>query len=361
MGLPSKKQLHKHKRGTRKALDTLDAMDEVKNDKGDDPGVEKLVKTKKTKKETSSEKKKNKSKKSAKKNTKATEIKRSAEHYDPTGAQGNDPGTITEAQLSQKEPDEEAPKSIDLSDLEEMPKTKANDKDQESIDPEDLEAASSIKTSDAEAQPVSADSKSDSGADMVESKMNLGEQLESNAPMKDNVKVVKVEDDVMLSSDSDDDEFEDTQKDKYLTFRIGDESFGFAIQYVTEIIVIHKITEVPDTPSFVRGVINLRGKVIPVIDVRHRFGLELREYDDRTCIIVVDYEETAVGLIVDTVNEVVDIPEDQIDPPPRARSGIDSSYIWGMGKIGKQVNILLNLGKVLFVEEILAKRRKLDD
>jgi purine-binding chemotaxis protein CheW len=158
-----------------------------------------------------------------------------------------------------------------------------------------------------------------------------------------------------------DEDFEDTQKDKYLTFRIGDESFGFAIKYVTEIIVIHKITEVPDTPAFVRGVINLRGKVIPVIDVRHRFNMELREYDERTCIIVMEYEETSVGLIVDTVNEVADIPEDHIDPPPRTHSGIESSYILGMGKIGKEVNILLNLEKVLFVDEILAKRRILEE
>ncbi|MBU2513008.1 chemotaxis protein CheW [bacterium] len=154
---------------------------------------------------------------------------------------------------------------------------------------------------------------------------------------------------------------EDTQKDKYLSFRIGDETYGVSIEYVTEIIVIQKITEVPDTPPFVKGVINLRGKVIPVIDIRHRFGMKSRDYDERTCIIVVDYTETAVGMIVDTVNEVVDIPESQVDQTPRTHSGTESTYIQGMGKIGKKVMIILNLEKVLFAEELLKRQKALQD
>jgi purine-binding chemotaxis protein CheW len=97
--------------------------------------------------------------------------------------------------------------------------------------------------------------------------------------------------------------------------------------------------------------------VIPVIDVRHRFGLELKDYDERTCIIVVDQSDTSVGLIVDRVKEVVDIPENQIDPPPRTHSGIETGYIQGMGKIGKQVTILLDLEKVLFVDELKSARQ----
>ena len=124
-----------------------------------------------------------------------------------------------------------------------------------------------------------------------------------------------------------------------------------ACQVMTEIIVMQKITEVPNTASFIRGVINLRGKVIPVIDVRERFHLETRQYDDRTCIVVVDVSEIAVGLIVDTVNEVIDIPEDRVDPPPATHAGIESNYISGMGKVGKTVKILLDVKNVLNLTE----------
>lgn len=147
------------------------------------------------------------------------------------------------------------------------------------------------------------------------------------------------------------DEDEDTQKGKFLTFHIDKEDFGIEIRYVTEIIGIQKITEVPDMPDFVKGVINLRGKVIPVMDVRRRFKLPLRDYDDRTCIIVVNMDDTAVGLVVDKVNEVADIPDTQIEPPPR--SGRSSSrYIQGLGKIGEEVKILLDVNSLLYDEEI---------
>ncbi|HKL27331.1 MAG TPA: chemotaxis protein CheW, partial [Desulfuromonadales bacterium] len=97
---------------------------------------------------------------------------------------------------------------------------------------------------------------------------------------------------------------EDTQKGKYLTFHLGKEDFGIEIRHVTEIIGIQKITEVPDMPDFVRGVINLRGQVIPVMDVRTRFRMQHRDYDERTCIVVVNVAEKTVGLVVDKVNEV---------------------------------------------------------
>lgn len=145
---------------------------------------------------------------------------------------------------------------------------------------------------------------------------------------------------------------EDTQEGKYLTFHMFKEDYGIEIRFVTEIIGIQRITEVPDMPGFIKGVINLRGKVIPVMDVRARFNLPVREYDDRTCIIVVQLNTTSVGLVVDKVNEVVDIPPQNIEPAPRTNAGNSTEYIQGMGKMGGQVKILLNVGKLLYDSEI---------
>jgi len=144
---------------------------------------------------------------------------------------------------------------------------------------------------------------------------------------------------------------EDTQKDKYLTFHLAGEDYGIEIRHVTEIIGIQKITEVPDMPHYVRGVINLRGKVIPVMDVRLRFNIPERDYDDRTCIIVVYVNGTSVGLVVDEVSEVVDIPANNIEPPP-ASGGGGGHYIQGMGKIGDKVKILLDVNRLLFTDEM---------
>ncbi len=149
-----------------------------------------------------------------------------------------------------------------------------------------------------------------------------------------------------------DNEAEDAQKDKYLTFNIGNEDYGIEICYVTEIVVMQEITQVPDMPEFIKGVINLRGNVISVMDMRSRFHLDDKEYDDRTCIIVVDVNEMQIGLIVDSVKEVVDIPAAQIDPPPATHSGITTSYVQGMGKIDGNVKILLNVEKILYEEEL---------
>ncbi len=147
-------------------------------------------------------------------------------------------------------------------------------------------------------------------------------------------------------------ENEDTLENKFLTFSIGSEEYGIEIRYVTEIIGIQKITVLPDMPSYVRGVINLRGKVIPVIDVRARFGIEERDYDERTSIIVVHLNDMSVGLIVDTVSEVMDIPQSDVEPPPRVSRGAGSRYIHGMGKVGEEVKILLDISKLLFDEEL---------
>lgn len=150
-----------------------------------------------------------------------------------------------------------------------------------------------------------------------------------------------------------DEEEEDTLANKYLLFNLGRESYGIGIANVTDIIEMQKITDVPDMPKFVRGVINLRGKVIPVIDLRIRFGLEEREYDDRTCIIIVHIHGASLGFIVDTVSEVHEILPKNIDPPPSFKGGgLKERYISGLGKIGEEVKILLDVDRILKEEEL---------
>lgn len=139
---------------------------------------------------------------------------------------------------------------------------------------------------------------------------------------------------------------------KYLTFLLDDEEYGLEILKVREIIGIMDITRVPQTPAFVEGVINLRGKVIPVIDLRAKFGLSRAEYNDQTCIIVVDVG-MLTGIIVDTVKEVHDIPGTQIEPPPRLGANVNTSFILGMGKVKDDVKILLDIDKVLNADELV--------
>jgi len=150
-----------------------------------------------------------------------------------------------------------------------------------------------------------------------------------------------------------DEEEEDTQANKYLLFNLGKESYGLGIANVTDIIEMQRITDVPDMPKYVKGVINLRGKVIPVIDLRLRFGMEERPYDDRTCIIIVNLYNASIGFIVDTVSEVHEILPKNIDPPPsfKTTSGKDR-YISGLGKIGEEVKILLDIKKIVDEEEM---------
>ncbi len=143
---------------------------------------------------------------------------------------------------------------------------------------------------------------------------------------------------------------EPLEQQKYLTFVLEREHYGLDIQHVREIIGLQHITPLPDVPHYVRGVINLRGKVIPVMDVRLRFGLEERPYDARTCIVVINVDEWWVGLVVDTVSEVVDIPDEQIEPPPHVgESG--QHFIRGLGKLGDKVRLLLDAPRLLSVEE----------
>ena len=142
---------------------------------------------------------------------------------------------------------------------------------------------------------------------------------------------------------------QDTMQGMYLTFDLAGEGYGLEIRYVTEIIGIQKVTNIPDMPEHVIGVLNLRGKVIPIIDVRLRFNLPLREYDERTCIIVVSVNDNPVGLVVDQVSEVVDIELKDIEPPP-AIGKKNGHYIQGLGKVSEKVKILLDV-EVLVEDE----------
>ena len=141
----------------------------------------------------------------------------------------------------------------------------------------------------------------------------------------------------------------DNQKGKYMTFRLGEKYYGIGISYVSEIIGLQPVTKVPETEDFIIGLINLRGKILPVIDVRIRFGMEPRAYDDRTCIIVINIENVSIGLIVDTIAEVVNIADEDIVPPPTISpaSGKTSKYVYGIGKVGTDVKMLLDLKKLI--------------
>lgn len=145
---------------------------------------------------------------------------------------------------------------------------------------------------------------------------------------------------------------EDSQKDKYITFKLGDEDYAIEIRFVTEIIGLQKITQLPDMPDFIKGVINLRSKVIPILDVRKRFHLPEISYDERTCIIVVTILETTIGFVVDEVSEVLSIPSDKVDPSPKTGKNTQSRFIQGIGKVGDNVKIILSVDKILSSEEL---------
>lgn len=143
---------------------------------------------------------------------------------------------------------------------------------------------------------------------------------------------------------------EDTLKGRYLIFSVGSELYGMEIRYITEIIGLQPITQVPEMPEYVKGVTNLRGKIIPVIDARLRFHKAVREYDDRTCIIVIDTTIISIGLIVDSVAEVLSMQDDDIAPPPDINKG-GHKYIKGIGKAGGSVKLLLDCQRLLTEDE----------
>jgi purine-binding chemotaxis protein CheW len=136
-----------------------------------------------------------------------------------------------------------------------------------------------------------------------------------------------------------------------VTFSIGDEEFGVEILRVQEIIRIMEITKVPRAPEFVEGVINLRGKVIPILDLRKRFGMETRDHDKNTRIIVIEINKMIVGFVVDAVSEVLRIPANLVEPPPPVVAGLESEYISGVGKLEDRLLILLDLNRLLSSEE----------
>jgi purine-binding chemotaxis protein CheW len=136
-----------------------------------------------------------------------------------------------------------------------------------------------------------------------------------------------------------------------VTFSIGEEEFGVEILKVQEINRMMEITRVPKAPDFVEGVINLRGRVIPVIDLRKRFGLESKVHDKDTRIIVIEINKMIVGFVVDAVSEVLRIPADTVEPPPPVVAGLDSEYISGVGKLEDRLLILLDLDRLLTRQE----------
>ncbi len=139
-----------------------------------------------------------------------------------------------------------------------------------------------------------------------------------------------------------------TTENQFLVFAISTEEYGVEIENVKEIIKVCNITKVPHTQSFVKGIINLRGDIIPVINIRERFNLELKENDERTCIIVLDFEGDSVGLIVDDVREVMYIDTNKITPPPSSKYGYLNRFIKNIGNTNNTVKQILDLNKLLF-------------
>lgn len=143
---------------------------------------------------------------------------------------------------------------------------------------------------------------------------------------------------------------------QYLTFTLGGEMFGVGILNVKEIIEFGNLTEIPMMPPFIRGVINLRGAVVPVIDLAARFGSKTTEVGRRTCIVIVEVSDDEIrhdiGIIVDAVSEVLEIPGSEIEPPPSFGARIRADFIQGMGKVAGKFVILLDITRVLSVEEI---------
>ncbi len=139
--------------------------------------------------------------------------------------------------------------------------------------------------------------------------------------------------------------------DQLISFAIGDEDYGVDIQTVKEVIRHREITRLPKAPAFVKGVINLRGDVIPIMDLRERFNMEQQEYTSMTRVIVVEVDGRSIGMVVDSVSHVIRIDESQIVPPPPCVGKISEEYIRGVGKVGEKLIVLLHITKILTAEE----------
>ena len=149
---------------------------------------------------------------------------------------------------------------------------------------------------------------------------------------------------------------DDSQKGMFMTFQIGKEFFGINISYVNEIIAMQSIAAIPEVEDYVKGLINLRGKILPVIDVRVRFKMEPCEYTDRTCIIVIDVKSTMIGLIVERLADVDTIAEDSIAPPPSLgrKEHEHNKYVYGLARTGDKVTLLLDPEKLIKQDDIVA-------
>ncbi len=148
------------------------------------------------------------------------------------------------------------------------------------------------------------------------------------------------------------------EEQQYLTFTLGEEMFAIGILSIREIIEYGQLTDVPMTPPFIRGVINLRGAVVPVVDLAVRFGRQPRDVTRRTCIVIVDVTwsegSQEMGVVVDAVSEVLEIPETDIEPPPEFGARIRIDFIRGMGKVAGKFVVLLDANKVLSLDEVAA-------
>src|SRR5271157_3241075 len=138
---------------------------------------------------------------------------------------------------------------------------------------------------------------------------------------------------------------------QFISFSVGQEEYGLELLRVKEVIRVREITWLPKAPSFVKGIINLRGDVIPIIDLRDKFGLETREQTAQTHVIVVEVEGRLMGMVVDSASQVVRIPADQIDAPPPVLGGLSQEFITGVGKMDDKLVILLNIDAILTVDE----------
>ena len=146
-------------------------------------------------------------------------------------------------------------------------------------------------------------------------------------------------------------EQEDTLRGRFLTFAIEEQVFGIQIRHVKEIVGLQPITKLPELPEYIKGIINLRSKIIPLLDVRLKFGKDALEYNDRTCIIVVETSGISAGLIVDNVVEVLAVDEENIVPPPDMQTGSTNKYISGIGKANGGIKLLLDCEELFRGEE----------
>lgn len=144
---------------------------------------------------------------------------------------------------------------------------------------------------------------------------------------------------------------EETMNGRFLTLQVGKETYGIEIRYVIDIVGLQPLTEMPEMPDFMKGIINLRGKIVPIMDIRLRFKMSPREYDDRTCIIVIDMNGISIGLVIDSVCEVLTISDEEIMKKPDMITKDGCDYINSICRIDNQVILLINCGKLLSADE----------